>query len=119
MLESERVSGTQKQEEERKTMAFERLLRSRAYSALPPLEKLDAMLRHKTFAQLLREGRILDVKQVVARAGYTRQHVYDLCRSGKIACITRGVKESEVQYFFLPEQVKDLFRARTVSGKSA
>jgi hypothetical protein len=105
-----------------KANPFEKLLRSTKYKALPPCEKLTAMLSHRTFKDLLEQKHVLDVQDLAARTGYTPQHVRVLCRQGKIDCIKRGYGASsaqadeEFQYFFLPEQAAGLFA--TQKGKA-
>lgn len=92
--------------------AFQALIKSRAYAALTPTQKLDAMLAYKPFEQLLKDGDILDVQGASQRSGYTPQHVRRLCREERLACIPRGLNPEEVQFFFLPEQIKGLFSNR-------
>lgn len=94
---------------------FERLLRSSKYKSLAPTERLDAMLKYRTFKDLLEQKQVLDVQDLADRTGYTPQHVRVLCRQGKIDCIKRGygaqssIADEEFQYFFLPEQAAGLF----------
>lgn len=69
------------------------------------------MIVHKPFAELVAEGHVYTVHEVVRRTGYTRQHVYRLIRSRKLGTIVRGLENSsEVTYYFLPEQIDALFR---------
>ncbi len=79
---------------------------------MKPTEKLEAMLKHKTFEQLLAANDILDVQGASQRSGYTPQHVRRLCRENRLDHIRRGLVEEEVHFFFLPEQVKNLFTTR-------
>jgi hypothetical protein len=90
--------------------SFDRLLRSSAYKSLDPHKKLDAMLEHKSFTQLLTDGDIFDVQGASDRSGYTPQHIRRLCREKRIAHIDRGPTPEEVVFFFLPEQLTALFR---------
>lgn len=92
--------------------AFEHLLRSSAYKAMAPTQKLEAMLEFKSFEELLNEGWILDVQGASQRSGYTPQHVRRLCREERLGCIPRGLNKEEVQFFFLPEQISSLFSNR-------
>ena len=80
------------------------------YSRLSPVEKLEQMLVFKSFDALLATGEVFDVLAVVDRTGYTRQHIYRLCREGKLECITRGANPEEITYYFLPDQVSALFK---------
>jgi hypothetical protein len=97
---------------------FDALVKSRAFKALNPEQKLDAMLAYKDFNQLLKDGDLFDVQGVARRTGYTPQHVRVLCRQEKLACIKRGYGASspqadeEFQYFFLREQASSLFAAQ-------
>lgn len=97
-----------------KTTPFDTLLKSAAYKALTPTQKLDAMRVHKSFAELLNDGNIFDVQGASQRSGYTPQHVRRLCREERLGAITRGLPGApeEVQFFFLPEQLDDLFSYR-------
>lgn len=92
--------------------AFQALLKSRAYAALNPTQKLDAMLAYKTFEQLLKDGDILDVQGASQRSGYTPQHVRRLCREDRLGHIRRGLVEEEVHFYFIPDQIKGLFTTR-------
>lgn len=89
---------------------FDRLLRSFAYKAMEPNQKLAAMLQYKTFNQLLKDGDVFDVQDASDRSGYTPQHIRRLCREKRIAHIDRGPTPEEVVFFFLPEQLTALFR---------
>ena len=88
---------------------FERTIRSSAYKALKPESKLDVMLAHKPFEQLLKDGDLFDVQGASQRSGYTPQHVRRLCREERLDHLTRGLNDEEVHFFFLPEQLKALF----------
>lgn len=104
------------------TTPFERLLRSTKFKVLMPSAKLVEMLKHRTFKELLAQGYVLDALTFAEKIGYSRQHVYVLCREGKIDCIKRGYGaasaqvDEEFQYFFLPEQVGEFFAGQ--KGKS-
>lgn len=102
---------------------FERLLRSTRYKQSTPTEKLELMLKHRTFKELLASGHVLDVQALADKTGYTPQHVRVLCRQEKIDAIKRGYGASsaqadeEFQYFFLPEQAASLFAAVSKSSR--
>ena len=88
---------------------FERTTRSSAYKALKPTQKLDVMLAHKPFEQLLKDGDLFDVQGASQRSGYTPQHVRRLCREERLDHLTRGLNNEEVHFYFLPEQLAALF----------
>lgn len=88
---------------------FERTIRSNAYKALTPTQKLDVMLAHKSFEQLLKDGDLFDVQGASQRSGYTPQHVRRLCRENRLDHLERGLNDAEVHFYFLPEQLKALF----------
>ena len=88
---------------------FQRLLRSFLYKTSTPDEKLDLMLKFKSFKELLADGNLFDVQGAAARSGYDPQHVRRLCRAGSLDHLTRGLTEAEVQFYFLPEQLRALF----------
>lgn len=73
---------------------------------------LEEMLRVKTFAQLLKDGDILDVHGASDQSGYTAKHVHRLCREDRIPHIRRGLTPEEVQFYFYSWQMKDLFTYR-------
>jgi hypothetical protein len=88
---------------------FDRLIRSTAYKAMKPDEKLSAMLKHKTFEQLLKDGDLYDANGAAQRSGYTPQHIRRLCRTPtRLDHLTRGAGE-DAQLYFLPEQLDALF----------
>lgn len=89
---------------------IERVKRSLRYKSAMPTEKLEMLLDHKPFEQLLADGDVLDVKGAAAKSGYTAKHVHRLCRENRIDHLSRGVTADEVQFYFLPEQLKGLFR---------
>jgi len=70
---------------------------------------LEEMLRVKTFEQLLKDGDIYDVRGAADKTGYAPKHVQRLCREERIAHITRGLTENEVQFYFFAWQLKSLF----------
>jgi hypothetical protein len=98
--------------------AFQTLIKSRAYAALTPTQKLDAMLAYKSFEQLLNDGDILDVKGASQRSGYTPQHVRRLCREDRLDHIRRGLVEEEVHFYFLPSQIASLFSSRNKTSRA-
>lgn len=101
-----------------KRTPFEKLLRSTKYKVSTPEQKLELMLEHRTFKELLAQGHVLTVGGFADKTGYTPQHVRVLCREGKIDALKRGygaasaIAQEEFQYFFLPEQVTALFAAQ-------
>ncbi len=96
---------------------LEKLTRSRNFNTLTPAERLEQMLRFKSFDEMLLAGDILDMTAAIARTGYTRQHLARLCRDGRIEYIGRGVAEKEIQYFFFPGAIKALFNHNHTTAK--
>lgn len=91
------------------TNPIEKLKRSLRYKSALPTEKLEMLLEIKPFEKLLEDGDVLDVKGAAAKSGYTAKHVHRLCRETRIDHLSRGVTPTEVQFYFLPEQLKGLF----------
>jgi hypothetical protein len=69
------------------------------------MERLNKMLKTRTFDQLLTAGEIFDIEGAREKLGYSAWGLRRLCRNGKIAHILRGD-----QYFFLASQVSSAFK---------